>query len=404
MDPIDNILRICKNRFFLWIMAILYFYVTQRSVLASRIVMGLFLVLSVVYGFLFRMIFRKLHKDKLDKYSINNVYQLVLPVPDIRRAISEIVRGGYEIVLVRRGSEKQEVIDFVLRRLEKEGIRTYLALDSMGYEVRSGIATNVEGYMAIPAFVRNNRARLFGVDFCIARTEEAVHHVMEHLSGLKGKYICFSNVHTTVMARESKEYANVLNSAAMVFPDGAPIAEIERRQGNLDAERVAGPDFMQHMFSDTVDGSISHYFYGSTQETLSALSENLKEKYPGIDIRGMYSPPFREITPEEDEEDIRRINESGADIVWVGLGAPKQEKWMYAHRGRLNAVMMGVGAGFDFHAGTIRRAPLWLQRVGLEWLYRLFTDPKRLFRRYIVTNVKFIVYLVIDKIMAGEKN
>lgn len=111
----------------------------------------------------------------------------------------------------------------------------------------------------------------------------------------------------------------------------------------------------------------------------------------------MYSPPFRELSGKEDEEDICRINESGADIVWVGLGAPKQEKWMNAHAGKINAVMMGVGAGFDFHAGTIDRAPVWVQRIGLEWLYRLFQDPGRLFKRYFVTNIKFFWYLFTDK-------
>ncbi len=110
----------------------------------------------------------------------------------------------------------------------------------------------------------------------------------------------------------------------------------------------------------------------------------------------MYSPPFRDITPEEDAEDIRRINDSGADIVWVGLGAPKQEKWMNAHKDKINAVMMGVGAGFDFHGGTIKRAPVWIRKIGLEWLYRLCMDPKRLFKRYIVTNLKFIWYLSFE--------
>ncbi|MCR5404311.1 MAG: WecB/TagA/CpsF family glycosyltransferase [Butyrivibrio sp.] len=219
-------------------------------------------------------------------------------------------------------------------------------------------------------------------------------HVCDHLEELKGKYVCFSNVHTTVMAKDDPSYKDILNGAALLFPDGTPIARLESLRGNPGAERVAGPDFMENMFRDTMDGKISHYFYGSSEKTLEKLKENLSKKYPGMDIRGFYSPPFRELSKEEDEADIKRINDSGADIVWIGLGAPKQEKWMKAHRDRVNAVMMGVGAGFDFHAGTIQRAPIWLQKIGLEWLYRLIKDPVRLYKRYIVTNLKFIWYLI----------
>ena len=163
-------------------------------------------------------------------------------------------------------------------------------------------------------------------------------------------------------------------------------------------QRVAGPDFMEKMFRNTMDGSLSHYFYGSTRETLDALSNNLKEKYPGLVIKGMYSPAFGELSDEEDAADVERINAANADIVWIGLGAPKQEKWMNAHKDKINGVMMGVGAGFNFHAGNIKRAPLWIQKIGLEWLYRLFQDPGRLFRRYIATNTKFMFYLLIDRL------
>ena len=119
-------------------------------------------------------------------------------------------------------------------------------------------------------------------------------------------------------------------------------------------------------------------------------------------MRGYESPPFRNLTTEEDAEVIRRINESGADLVWIGLGAPKQEIWMNEHSGKINALMLGVGAGFDFHAGTVRRAPEWMQHVGLEWLFRLFQDPKRLIRRYFVTNIKFAYYLLTEK-LGGHK-
>ena len=160
---------------------------------------------------------------------------------------------------------------------------------------------------------------------------------------------------------------------------------------------------MEHMFRNTSDGSLTHYFYGAKQETLDALKVNLEKKYPGIVIKGLYSPPFRELTPKEDQADVDMINASGADIIWIGLGAPKQEKWMQAHKGRINGVMMGVGAGFDFHAGTIKRAPAWIQKIGLEWLYRLFQDPGRLIKRYVITNAKFFWYLGIDTLFKRER-
>ena len=200
------------------------------------------------------------------------------------------------------------------------------------------------------------------------------------------------------MAKESEDYRNVLNGAALVFPDGAPIARLESMKGYFGVERVAGPDFMNNMFRDTQDGSLSHFFYGSTQETIDKLRENLLKKYPGIDIRGTYSPPFRPLSPEEDAADVKMINDSGADIVWIGLGAPKQENWMNAHRGKINGVMMGVGAGFDFHGGTLKRAPGWVQSAGFEWLYRLINDPVRLFSRYFVTNIKFFWYLFVSTV------
>ena len=157
-----------------------------------------------------------------------------------------------------------------------------------------------------------------------------------------------------------------------------------------DARRVAGPDFMDAMFRSSMDGKITHYFYGASPETIRRLQECLPKRYPGIVIKGLYSPPYRPLTKEEDDAVMREINSSGADLIWIGLGAPKQEKWMASHEGKLHGIMFGVGAGFDFYAGTMRRAPKWMQRIGLEWLYRLLSDPRRLFRRYFVSNLQYL--------------
>ncbi len=408
MDPVDNLVTICKNRIILAFVTILYFFLAQKSVLASRIVMGLFLLLSVFYGYLIRMIFRQKHivsygiPGQVKVYEINPASQemseyhkatdAMAKELSVAPIITKIQNGDYDCALIK----EDDKTDFepLLRALEKSGIRTYLSLSSMGRQVDSHLPVTMGRHMVIPAYVRTERCDVFGVHYCVSKSSEAVGHVLDHLQELKGKYVCFSNVHTSVMARESGEYRQVLNEAALTFPDGTPIAKRQFRLGYSDAERVAGPDFMEGMFRETMDGKVSHYFYGSTQNTLDKLKENLETRYPGINIKGMYSPPFRPMTPEEDAKDIKRINDSGADIIWIGLGAPKQEKWMNAHKDKVNGVMMGVGAGFDFHAGTIRRAPVYLQKVGLEWLYRLFTDPGRLFRRYVVTNCKFVWYMI----------
>lgn len=404
-DPVENLMSVIKSRCILIALTLLYLYATQESKRASRTVIVLFFVISVAIDFVFRMLYRKYHLEKYKHLYEQRTLTVSSPYPgdaEFKRILS---KAKYDEVVICGGHERMQDINRLLSICESEGVRVYCTMESMGYMVRPGIVTDFAGYATIPAAVRSEKFRLFGVEYSIARTEEAVLHVMRHIKNLAGEYICFSNVHTSVMARESKDYAAVLNGSAFTFPDGNPIAVLQRKQGIFGAERVAGPDFMEHMFRDTADGSITHFFYGSKQETLDALKTNLEKKYPGIRIKGLYSPPFRELTSEEDQADVDMINNSGADIVWIGLGAPKQEKWMQAHRGRIRGVMMGVGAGFDFHAGTIKRAPVWIQKVGLEWLYRLFQDPARLIRRYVVTNIKFFWYMAVDMMFsrAGDR-
>lgn len=395
-DSIEIFFRLVKGRAMLVALTVMYFFVTHRAVLASRIVLVLFFSLSIAFGYLFKILLRRYYIRNWSIPGDIKAYVFDVITGDINAAINAVADGGYDCVLIlsENAADTENRTKEVIKKLELEGIRTYESVESLGYKVRPGIISDIGGYATIPSFVRSKRYDVFGVGFCIARVEEAVRHVISHVDELKGKYICFSNVHTTVMARESTEYRDILNGAAFVFPDGAPIARLERLNGYYGVERVAGPDFMDNMFRDTQDGTLSHFFYGSTQETIDKLRVNLLEKYPGIDIRGMYSPPFRPLTPEEDLADVKMINDSGADIIWIGLGAPKQEKWMNAHKGKINGVMMGVGAGFDFHGGTLKRAPGLVQRAGFEWLYRLINDPVRLFSRYFVTNIKFFWYLL----------
>ena len=237
-------------------------------------------------------------------------------------------------------------------------------------------------------------AEIFGIKYAVGDIRGAVSYVLERIEKLSGGYICFSNVFTVVTAEENKEYKQALNEASITFPDGGPIAHKLRKKGAEKATRIAGPDFMEDLLKETADGSARHFFYGSSEDILDRLQENLLRKFPEMNIVGVYSPPFRDLTDDEDRDIMERINAAQADIIWVGLGAPKQEMFMYRHKGKIQGLMIGVGAGFDYQAGVVKRAPEWMQEHSLEWLHRLVTDPGRLFRRYLVTNTKFIWYSI----------
>lgn len=231
---------------------------------------------------------------------------------------------------------------------------------------------------------------ILGVNIAAIDMACLLDYLDNNIHDLSGDYICVSNVHTTVTAYEDEEYRKVQNGGIMAIPDGGPLSSVGQKRGFKNMKRTTGPSLMGEIFKISAAKRYRHYFYGSTDETLKKLYAVLTETYPGIQIAGMYSPPFRPMTEEEDKEIVERINETKPDFVWVGLGAPKQEKWMAAHQGRVNGLMIGVGAGFDYYAGNIERAPEWMQKSNLEWVYRLLQDPRRLFGRYWHTNTKFI--------------
>lgn len=232
---------------------------------------------------------------------------------------------------------------------------------------------------------------ILGVHISVLDITQLTDYVVNNLNIIKGKYICVSNVHTTVMSFENKNYLSVQNNALFVLPDGGPLASEGRRRGYKDMTRIVGQDYMREIFKK----GYRHYFYGSTEDTLKKMIDNIKKEYPTIDVVGSYSPPFRELTKDEDTKIIDMINDTKPDFVWVGLGAPKQEIWMYNHQNKINGLMVGVGAAFDYFAGNIKRAPKWMQNCNLEWFYRLLQDPKRLFKRYLTTNIKFIINATI---------
>ena len=218
----------------------------------------------------------------------------------------------------------------------------------------------------------------------------AVRTIAGWASSRESRFVCLCNVHSVVTARQDEAFARALATADLATADGAPVAWMLRRLGATTQQRVTGPDLMLEYMAHSARDREPVFLYGSTDATLASLRRSLLARWPDLVIAGTWSPPFRALTAEEDEAAVQAIHDSGARTVWVSLGCPKQELWMAEHRGRVRAVMVGVGAAFDFHAGTVPRAPRWMRDHGLEWLHRLLSEPRRLWRRYLLTNLAFI--------------
>lgn len=234
------------------------------------------------------------------------------------------------------------------------------------------------------------RCTILNTKINVTNMDEVLQTLDHCLEEKRGDYICVANVHTTVMAFRDEKYRKIQNESWMTIPDGKPLSLVSRKRGFTDAQRVPGPDLMVKVFEASKKKGYRHFFYGSTDQTLRMLKENIEKKYPYVDVVGMYSPAFRPLTEEEDQQIITMINETNPDFVWVGLGAPKQEIWMAEHKNKIQAIMIGVGAAFDFEAGVVKRAPKWMQEMYLEWLHRILQDPKRLIPRYVSTNAAFL--------------
>lgn len=238
---------------------------------------------------------------------------------------------------------------------------------------------------------------IMGVNIAAINMKWLIEYLKQNIDKMHGNYICVSNVHTTVTAYEDEEYCRIQNGGIMAIPDGGPLSSYGRKKGFLQMERTTGPGLMEEMFKLSEQYGYRNYFYGATEDTLLKLKKNIKTKYPKLKIAGMYSPPFRTLSIDEDKNEIEMINQQKPDIVWVGLGAPKQERWMAAHKDIVDGLMIGVGAGFDYHAGNIKRAPQWMQKCNLEWLFRLMQNPKKLFKRYLYTNTRFLWWILCGR-------
>jgi N-acetylglucosaminyldiphosphoundecaprenol N-acetyl-beta-D-mannosaminyltransferase len=212
-------------------------------------------------------------------------------------------------------------------------------------------------------------------------------------------YVTVSGVHGVMESQRDEAIRRMHNDAGMVTPDGMPLVWLGKMDGHKHMDRVYGPDLMLAIMEKSQKEGYRHYFYGGADGVPELLKQKLQEKFPGIQVVGTYSPPFRALSAEEDAQIVQMINDTQPDIVWIGLSTPKQEKWMSAHVGRIGApVMIGVGAAFDFHAGLKSQAPRFIQRSGFEWLYRLVTEPKRLWKRYLVNNPLFILGILGQKL------
>lgn len=220
----------------------------------------------------------------------------------------------------------------------------------------------------------------------------AVNRIVEWGEAKVSKVVCICNSHSVVTARFDSEFKRVVRDADMATPDGAPVAALISVLRGVFQERINGPDLMLKVCAEAELRGLSVYFYGGSEVSLNLLLSVFEKRFPKLAVAGAYSPPFRPLSEEEDSKVIDSINQSGAGLVWVGLGCPKQELWMHAHKNKIQAVMLGVGAAFDYHSGMIKRAPVWMRKFGLEWFHRLCSEPRRLWRRYLYTNSAFVFF------------
>lgn len=226
--------------------------------------------------------------------------------------------------------------------------------------------------------------------------QRAVDTILGWATDAQSRYVCVSNVHMCIETYNDPAFRTTVNTADLTVPDGRPIFWAQKLLGHKNARQVRGMDLTLSLCERAAQQGISVGFYGGAPATLQTLQSTLQQRFPQLKIAFAISPPFRPLTQAEQDADIAAINSSNAGLVFVGLGCPKQERWMQEHRDKVNAVMLGVGAAFDFIAGNKKHAPNWMQTCGLEWFYRLLDEPKRLWRRYLYTNPKFIGLFVLQ--------
>jgi N-acetylglucosaminyldiphosphoundecaprenol N-acetyl-beta-D-mannosaminyltransferase len=243
-----------------------------------------------------------------------------------------------------------------------------------------------------------NYFEVLGVRFAALQIPDVIREIEGWITdSRRAHYVTVSNVHSVVESRQDAQLRQILNGSDLNVPDGMPIIWLGRRQGYNLPRRVYGPDLFIEFCSQTQSRNYRHFFYGGAPDAVQALVDKLKERFSGFQVAGYYSPPFRSLTVDEDLRAIEMINTAAPDVLWVGLGCPKQEFWMARHRETLTVpAMIGIGQAFDIYAGKLRQAPTWMRENGFEWLFRLLLEPRRLWRRYLVYNTRFIVWLLLE--------
>jgi N-acetylglucosaminyldiphosphoundecaprenol N-acetyl-beta-D-mannosaminyltransferase len=273
----------------------------------------------------------------------------------------------------------------------------------MGIDVRHSLITTVPPTTAAPILPpRTNAIGILGIPISVITMKSAVAQIAAWIAAGERKSICVADVHSVMQAQRDEVHREALLGADMVTPDGIPLVWVAKVRGASSMTRVCGADLMAAVCEASLERGWRHYFYGCTDEVLSALVRRLAMNYPGLKVVGTFSPPFRALSPEEDAEIVLGINKCAPDIVWVSLGCPKQEKWMAAHRAQICGTMIGVGAAFLFQSGQAKRAPVWSQKIGLEWAHRLLSEPKRVWRRYLIYAPLFTI-LVFAELVCGRQ-
>lgn len=238
---------------------------------------------------------------------------------------------------------------------------------------------------------------ILGVQVSTVNQQSTLKEIKRRLGTKEGGYVCVTGMHGIMESYRSVLTRKAHNSADLVVPDGMPLVWLHHLHGNRQVERVYGPDLMLRVCENLRGSDFRHFLYGGQPGIVEKLKNVLQSRFPDIQICGTFSPPFRPLSEKEDEDVTSLIRETGTNILWVGLGTPKQEIWMYQHRDVFEGtVMIGVGAAFDFHTGGIPQAPRWLQNIGMEWFFRLLNEPKRLWRRYLLNIPPFLLLLAMQ--------
>lgn len=238
------------------------------------------------------------------------------------------------------------------------------------------------------------RTNVLGVGISAMSLETAVNLTFEAIDQKRKGYVCVTGVHGVIEAQDSEEFRNILNESFLTTPDGMPMVWVGKWNGHSEIQRVYGPDLMLAVLERSVDAGVTHYFYGGGDGVAQLLAQRVRERFPGLQVVGAYTPPYRPLNRQEEQTLVEDIAALRPDCIWVGLSTPRQERFMRDYICKLDATLMfGVGAAFDFHAGLVRQAPKWMQQSGLEWAFRLCMEPRRLWRRYLINNSRFVLQI-----------